>query len=124
MKGQRGIGVIEMMVGIGLMAIGILGMSTLAITVTRGNLSGRLIDDATRLGQQKVEQIKRNGYAAAASGTIVETGLNAAGSPSGPFQRTTVIAAGGLPNTRTVTVTMQWTDYGTRQSTFFTELSQ
>jgi Tfp pilus assembly protein PilV len=119
-----GMGVIEVMVGLGLMAVAVMGLNSLAISAVRNNLSSRLIDQATRLAQQKIEQIKRDGYAAAVTGTTVETKLNASGNPGGGFQRTTVIAAGTLPNTLTVTVAIAWMDYGMRQTSFSTQITQ
>jgi Tfp pilus assembly protein PilV len=119
-----GMGVIEVMVGLGLMAVAVMGLNSLAISAVRNNLSSRLIDQATRLAQQKIEQIKRDGYAAAVTGTTVETKLNASGKPGGGFQRTTVIADGALPNTRTVTVSVAWADYGVRQTSFNTQIVQ
>lgn len=119
-----GMGVIEVMVGLGLMAVAVMGLNSLAISAVRNNLSARLVDQATRLAQQKIEQIKRNGYAAAVTGTTVETNLNASGNPGGGFQRTTLIADGTLPNTRTVTVAVAWMDYGMRQTSFNTQIAQ
>ncbi len=121
---QCGMGVIELMVGLGLMTVAIMGLNGLAISAVRYNLSARLVDQATRLAQQKIEQIKHGGYVAAVPGTIVESNLNDSGNPGGPFQRTTVIANGALANTRTTTATVTWTDYGVRQTSFSTELVQ
>jgi Tfp pilus assembly protein PilV len=119
-----GMGVIEVMVGLGLMAVAVMGLNTLAISAVRHNLSSRLIDQATRLAQQKVEQIERDGYAAAVTGTTVETKLDASGNSGGSFQRTTVIADGTITNTRTVTVTVAWTDYKARKTTVATQIVQ
>lgn len=125
MKPSSGMGIIEMMIGLALMTIGILGLSGLAVSATRGNVSARLIDQTTRLAQQKIEQIKQKGYAAALPGTTVESNLDQAGNAGGAFTRTTVIAQGPLATTRTITVTMTWDDYGDARSTsFVTEIVQ
>ena len=125
MRPTSGMGIVEMMVGMALMTIAILGLSGLAVSAIRSNVSARLLDQTTRLAQQKIEQIKRDGYAAAAPGTTVETGLDQAGNSGGGFTRTTVIAQGPLTTTRTITVTMTWNDYGaTRSTTFVTEIMQ
>jgi len=123
-RGQRGMTVVEVMVGLGLMALAVMGLNSLAVSAIRNNLSARLVDNATLLAQQKIEQIKRNGYAGATPGTVVESSLDAAGNPSGGYRRTTTIAAGALATTRTVTVTITYTDYGMRQVSFATELAQ
>ncbi len=125
MKSQAGLGVIELMVGLGLVAVAIMGLNCLVVSAIRNNLSARLIDQATRLAQQKIEQVKYGGYAAAVPGTVAETNLTDAGNAGGGFQRKTVIAdENGLAKTRSVAVTITWTDYGTRQTSFFTEITQ
>jgi len=116
--------VVEVMVGLGLMALAVMGLNSLAISAIRNNLSARLVDNATFLAQQKLEQIKRDGYAAATPGTTTETNLNAAGSSGGGYKRTTTIVAGALATTKTVTVTITYTDNGLRQVSFVTELAQ
>lgn len=121
---QRGMTVVEVMVGLGLMALAVMGLNSLAVSAIRNNLSARLVDNATLLAQQKIEQIKRNGYAAAVPGTTVESNLDAAGNPGGGYRRTTTIAAGALGTTRNVTVTIGYTDNGMRQVSFMTELAQ
>lgn len=125
MKAQAGLGVIELMVGLGLVAVAIMGLNCLVVSAIRSNLSARLIDQATRLAQQKIEQVKYGGYAAAVPGTVTETQLSDAGNTGGGFQRKTVITdETGLAKTRKVSVTLTWTDYGTRQTSFSTEITQ
>ena len=125
MKPSSGMGLIEMMIGLALMTIGILGLSGLAVSATRGNVSACLVDQTTRLAQQKIEQIKQKGYGAALPGTTVESNLDQAGNAGGLFTRTTVIAQGPLATTRTISVTMMWNDYGDARSTsFVTEIVQ
>ena len=116
--------VVEVMVGLGLMAVAVMGLNSLAVSAVRNNLSARLIDNATLLAQQKIEQVKRNGFAAAVPGTTVESSLDAASNPGGGYRRTTTIATGALGTTRTVTVTITYTDYGMRQVSVATELAQ
>ena len=125
MKAQAGLGVIELMVGLGLVAVAIMGLNCLVVSAIRSNLSAQLIDQATRLAQQKIEQVKYGGYAAAVPGTVTETQLSDAGNTGGGFQRKTVITdETGLAKTRKVSVTLTWTDYGTRQTSFSTEITQ
>jgi prepilin-type N-terminal cleavage/methylation domain-containing protein len=121
---QQGMTVIEIMVGLGLMAIAVMGLNSLAISAIRNNLTARLVDEATLLAQQKIEQVQRDGYAAAVPGTTTERNLDAMGNAGGGYQRVTTIAAGILATTRNVTVTITWADYGLRQISFFTEIVQ
>ncbi len=124
MKRQGGMGLIEVVVGLGLMVLAILGLNSLAISLIRGNLSARLTDEATRLAQSKIEEVRSAGYTAARVGTTTEAVLSAIGTPGLTFGRTTTIAAGPLPGTRTVTITMSWYDEGLRQATFLSEIVQ
>ncbi len=117
-------GLIELMIGLALVSVGILGLNSLAISAMRGNLTSRLTDQGTRLAQQKIEQIKSAGYAAAAVGTVVESNLDAAGNGGGSFTRTTVIAAGTVPTTRTITVTVRWVDQTWRTISVVTHIVQ
>ncbi len=123
MKQQRGMGLVEVLVGLGLMAVAIMGLNSLVISAIRNNLSARLVEQATWLAGQKMEQIKHDGYAAAVPGTTVESRLNAAGQPGGGFQRTTVVSAGTVASTRAVNVVMMWTDRSMRQVSFYTEIT-
>lgn len=123
-RARRGMTVVEVMVGLGLMALAVMGLNSLAISAVRNNLSARLVDNATLLAQQKLEQIKKDGYVAATPGTTIETSLTAAGGTGGGYKRTTTIAAGALATTKTVTATITYTDRGMRQVSFATELAQ
>jgi Tfp pilus assembly protein PilV len=116
--------VIEIMVGLGLIAIAIMGLNSLAISAVRNNLTARLIDQGTLLARQKMEQVERGGFAAAVPGTTTERHLDAGGRSGGGFHRTTTIQPGALANLRSVTVTVTWADYGMRQLTFSTEIVQ
>jgi len=117
--------VTEIMVGLGLIAVGIMGLNSLAISAIRNNLTARLIDQTTLLAQQKMEQIERNGFTAATTpGTTVESGLDISGNKGGGFTRTTTIATGVFATIRNVTVTVAWPDYGVRQVSFAKEIVQ
>lgn len=121
---NAGLGLIELMVALAIITIAILGMNSLALSMIRGNLSARLNDEATQLAREKFEIIHNAGYSATPAGTTTEMLLNLYKAPAIFFTRQTTVAAGPLSNTRTVTVTMTWTDGAVRRTTFATEIAQ
>ncbi|MDX2166349.1 MAG: hypothetical protein SF182_04775 [Deltaproteobacteria bacterium] len=123
MTDQKGMGLIEVIVGLGLLAVCIIGMNALVMSLIRGNLSARLTDQASRLAQTKIEELRGAGYDKATVGSSTDLWWSAAAGGSVAFQRTTTIAAGPVANTRAVTVTVSWTDRGKRSETFTSELA-
>ncbi len=125
MNRQAGMGLVEVIVGIGMMALAIMGMNALAVTMIRGNLSAQLNDQATRLAQSKLEQVRQGGYAKATVGTATESVPAIKGKKTGVvFQRETKVADGALANVRTVTVTMRWWEHAARRIVLRTEIAQ
>lgn len=120
---RSGMTVIELIVGLVLIAVAILGLNSLAVSAIRNNLSARMLDVASLLARQKLEDIRRAGFAATPPGTTVERDLDAAGRAGGAYRRTATVAAGPLPATRTVTVTVTYPDRGWRQVSFVTEIA-
>jgi Tfp pilus assembly protein PilV len=123
MRDAKGMGLIEVIIGLGLIAVCIIGMNALVMSLIRGNLSARLTDQASRLAQTKIQELRSAGYDKATVGSSSDVWWSAASGGSIAFQRTTTIAAGMVPNTRVVTVTMAWTDRGARREVFTTELA-
>ena len=106
------------------MAIRIIGMNALVVTMTRGNLSAQLNDQATRLAATKIEELQSAGYDQITVGTTSDKWWSASTGSSVLFTRTTAVTAGALPNLRAVTVTLSWNDRGLRQSVFSTEIGK
>ena len=123
MNDQRGMGLIEVIVSLGLMGLAIMGLNGLVISMMHGNLSARMNDEATRLAQAKFEQVRNAGYGLTALGSTSELVVNLGGAQT-MYGRHTVVSAGALPNTKTVTVVMSWPDYTTRQARFMSEIVQ
>lgn len=119
-----GFGLIELVVALGVLTFAILALISLAVSMIRGNLSARLNDEATLLAQEKFAAIRKAGYEQTPPGTTLEMILNGYRAPAILFARETKVSAGALPNTRTVSVTLAWTDGALRQTTFATEIAQ
>ncbi|MGH7786726.1 MAG: type IV pilus modification PilV family protein [Candidatus Binatia bacterium] len=117
-------GLIEVIVGLGLLAVGIIGMNSLVVSMMRGNLSAQLTDQATRLASAKIAELRSVSYDKVAVGTTADKWWSAATGSSIVFERTTTVAAGTLAATRAITVTLRWYDRGMRTTTFASEIAQ
>lgn len=124
MRRDAGMGLIEVVVGIGLLATCIIGMNALVVTMIRGNLSAQLIDQATRLADAKIDAVQSAGFDNVPLGTTSENWWSVTGGTGVAFERKTIVTAGPLANNRVVTVRMAWNDRGTRVETFATEISK
>jgi Tfp pilus assembly protein PilV len=121
---QAGMGLIEVIIGLGLIAICIIGLNALVVAMIRGNLSARLNDQATQLAAAKISDLQHAGYDKTKLGTSSDVWWSAPSGSSVYFTRTTTVAEGSLPDTRSVTITMEWNDRGTRRSGFTTEIGK
>jgi len=117
-------GLIELVVGLGLIAICIMGLNALVVSMIRGNTSALLNDQATRLAVTKLEDLRSLGYDKVAVGKTLDTWWSASSGAGTRFDRATVVSAGALPELRAVTVTMSWNDHGARTSAFSTEIGK
>ena len=124
MRGDAGMGVIEALVGLGLVALGIIGLNALVVAMIRGNLSAQLTDQATRLADARMDELQSADYDDVTLGTTTDTWWSLSGGSGVRFDRTTTVAAGPLVNIRALTVTMRWNDRGPRAATFTSEISK
>jgi hypothetical protein len=117
-------GLIEVIVGLGLVAICILGMNSLLVAMIRGNLSARLTDQASRLAAAKINDLQKAGYDKVPVGTSQEVWWSASEGTGVSFIRTTTVQGGAFADLRAVTITVSWNDRGARQSLFSTEIGK
>lgn len=96
----------EVLVAMAVFAIGLLGITALTLSIVRGNTFSNQITTATTLAQDKLEDIKRLGFAAAAAGTENYNSITNYGS----YKRVTTVTGTPTvkPVTKTVTVTVFW----------------
>jgi type IV pilus assembly protein PilV len=98
---------IEVMIGIVILTIVSLGLVSLTVSIIRGNAFSHRMTAATTLAQDKLEQVKRLGYAHAATAAGTES-YGSIANFSG-FKRVTVIESDtSATNVKTVTVTVSW----------------
>jgi len=105
--GEKGFTLIEVMIAMGVFAIGILAVASMQITASQGNRSARLQTEAVTRCSERMEDLLGNGYSALSSGSATEGAINLSWTVS---DDTPVI------DTRTVTVTASWNDRGTRST--------
>ena len=80
--GTQGFTLIELLVAIIILSVGLLGMATLTGSIVRNNKLSNDLTTATTLAQDKMEDIRANGYAAAVSET-----KTACATPFSEYQR-------------------------------------
>jgi prepilin-type N-terminal cleavage/methylation domain-containing protein len=120
---QRGFTFIEILISIGLIAVGILGFSLNTMGVIRGNHISGNYTVAANLAQDKLEQLKAEATFANAdlcpdSG---EQGLAATGVAGGIYNRCWIIKDSPLGDElKQIDVTVSWRDYIPRAVTVST----
>ena len=111
-KKESGFTLIEVLIAIVLLAVGLLGVSTLVVGIMRGNTHSDMVTTATILAQDEMEDIRRAKYAGTTSGnfpsndygTITDYPL---------FKRVvSIVTSSPAANMKTVTVTVYWDSDG------------
>jgi Tfp pilus assembly protein PilV len=119
---SAGFGLIEVLVTIGFAGLVLLGFAANTIAVARHGTTSRNAAAATALAQQQLEALRVLPLddAGVTPGTYVDAGnpMTADGDPDGIFERSWVVSAPDTPamGLKTVTVTVEWTDYGAHQT--------
>ena len=103
---DSGFTLLEVLIAMAVLAIGALSATALTLSILRGNTLSNQLTTATTLAQDKLEDIKRFGFVAAASGTENYGSIAQYGS----YKRVTTVAGApaAKPVTKTVTVTVFW----------------
>lgn len=106
-KQQRGFTLIEVLVGLVILAIGLLAIAGMQITSIKGGLFSNDLTQATIYAQDKLEYLKNLSY----GDSNLNSGQHNDGTISGTIfsrQYNVVEDSGNLM--KTITVTVQWTD--------------
>ena len=97
---NKGFTLVEIMVAISILAIALLGLASVTVMVIKGNTFSKTMTAATTLANDKMEQLKRTGYASLGSGADTVQSI---------YSRTwTVTQNSPIANMITVVVTVQW----------------
>ena len=109
LRNKHGFALLEILVAGLVLSVGFFGLVSVATSVMQANAFSGRVTKATILAQQKVEEIRRLGYAGLpdADGTITEDYHTIDGSPI--FKRTVSIKASlAIDGLKMVTVTVWW----------------
>jgi len=102
MQKQDGFTLIELLIAIVILSVGLLGMAALTVSIVQKNKFSNDLSAATTLAQDKLEEVRANGYASAVS----ETKTACAGDFS-EYQREVTVST-PLSGTKQVTVKVYW----------------
>ncbi len=115
----NGFTLVETVMAICVLAVGLLGLATLQITAVNGNASSEYRTEASALIEDKIEDYLNTPYSGITSGTITESGT------LGIFTRVSeIVSDSPVAGTKTVTVTVSWTDYTDHSVALRTIISQ
>ena len=120
-RNERGFSLLEGLVTIGIMSIGVLGLSASSIELSRTAKWSDMAAAATGLAVERLEIIRSQplGSAQHTPGSYdVDGTLQANGTATGPYTLSWVVSANDSPSwgLRTVTVTTSWNQYGTARA--------
>lgn len=111
---QSGFTLMEMVVAMGIFAVGMLGACLMASGLINSNASARNRADATQLAQNKLETLGRGEYSVIVDD--LEENIDAAGvSGSGIFQREVVVVEKASPRCKEVMVKVSWQAKGSHR---------
>jgi type IV pilus assembly protein PilV len=102
----EGFTLIEIMIAVAIISIGLLALAGLQVSLIRGNALSQRMTAAVSVAEQTVEQIKKTPYANIQS--VPSTQVQASGFNF--TSQVTVMNDSPLANTKTVNVTVTWSD--------------
>jgi prepilin-type N-terminal cleavage/methylation domain-containing protein len=114
--GMQGFTLIEILIAIAIFSIGILAVSAMQMTSVKGNASARRITEATALAENRIERLLELSY----DHNDLNPALNPHQATSGPYEINWTVTesdldADGLNDSKTVSVTVNWTYKGDRK---------
>ena len=116
-KKPEGFTLIEVVIGLVILAIGLLAIAALQTNSTKGGYFSNNVTQATIFAQDKLEYLKNLSY----RDSDLSSGQHNEGTISGTiFSRQYTIVEDAGNSMKTITVTVQWTDRGNHNLSFST----
>jgi prepilin-type N-terminal cleavage/methylation domain-containing protein len=124
-KDKKGFTILELLVGMSIFAIGILGTTKMQWWTVRNNTTGNVITQANMLAQTQVETLKNQDISALVPGTYNDSNnpVKEDGKAGGIYNRSWTIANYSAFS-RQITVTIGWTRLGGARSVVLTSLTR
>ena len=124
-KDKKGFTILELLIGISILAIGILATTKMQWWTVRNNTSGNVITQANMLAQAQVETLKNQGISALVPGNYNDSKnpVKEDGKAGGIYNRSWTIANYSAFS-RQLTVTIEWTRLGGARSVVLTSLTR
>jgi type IV pilus assembly protein PilV len=117
LKKPKGFTLIEVMAGLIILAIGLLGIAAMQVTATKGGYFSNNVTQATIFAQDKLEYLKNLSY----SDSNLSSGQHNEGIISGTtFSRQYHVLEDAGNSMKTITVSVQWSDRGNHSISFST----
>ncbi|MBN1932207.1 MAG: prepilin-type N-terminal cleavage/methylation domain-containing protein [Desulfobacterales bacterium] len=107
---EKGFTLIEVLLVMGVFAIGILAVASMEITAFQGNRSARLRTEAATRASEYLEGLVFQGYSAISNGSATEGDIGLLW---------TVLNNTPINDTKTITVTASWNDRGELRNVVF-----
>ena len=103
---SRGFTLIEILVGIVILSVALLGLASLMVSTTRNNSSGLQVAEAVNLAQERIEELSVTRWAQLLPGSD-----KTKGSTGIEYTRSWAFTPDGTGQLMSVTVTITWTDH-------------
>jgi type IV pilus assembly protein PilV len=110
LSAESGFTLIEVLIGVSIFAIGLLGVAALQMHAVRNTSIGNVTSQATMLANQKMEQVKATAFDDLVVNEV-ENNIDPDGNAGGIYNRTTTITTPAAPldaYMRQVQVQVQW----------------
>jgi type IV pilus assembly protein PilV len=112
-KREGGFTLIEMLIAVSILSVGLLALGSMQVSAIGGNAHSANVTDGSTLAADRLEKLLALPYTHAdlSSGAHVD--------PSPPTGRTVswnIVDNAPLANTKTITLTVQWTDHAVQKS--------
>ena len=119
-RDEHGFSLLELLVAITVLSIGLLGIAGLQGSSIKRNVSAIRNTEATALIEDKIEEYRNTPYTSITEGTETDSALGS----GGVFNRTSTVQNNTpMPDTKTITVEVSWSDPGYHQVSFQTIVS-